>query len=126
MRILSAIFGFIVLIFIVWFTVSNQQPLTLSLAKVDRALEFVSINDVASDNLSLPAYIWGFIIFAVGFASGVVATIVSGGKARSKKRALKRDLRSTKKELSVKAKEIERIKDADENLVDPVALIQKS
>ena len=31
MRLLSALFGLVVLVFIVWFTVSNQQALTLSL-----------------------------------------------------------------------------------------------
>ena len=58
--------------------------------------------------------------------SGVVATIVSGGKSRTKRREMKRALRTTRKELTTKEKEIARIKDADESLIDPIALIQKS
>ena len=97
MRIISALFLLIVLIFIVWFTASNQQDLSLSLTMVSRALEFVG-GDVSKDSLTLPAYAWGFIIFVIGFLSGAVATIVTGGKARSKRRELKRSLRTTQKE----------------------------
>jgi len=125
MRLLSALFFIIVIIFIVWFTASNQQPQTLSLANINNAMEFVYV-DMADDNLTLPAYVWGFIIFVIGFLCGIVATIVTGGKARSKRRELKRNLKSTKKDLVTREKEIARIKESDDSLIDPVALIQRN
>ncbi|MGB0843485.1 MAG: hypothetical protein ACPGVN_01935 [Alphaproteobacteria bacterium] len=125
MRLLSAVFLIIAIVFIVWFTASNQQPQTLSLLKINNAMEYVGA-DMPSDQLTLPAYIWGFIIFILGLFSGIFATFITGGKARSKKRELKRNLKSTKKDLVKREKEIARIKEADENIIDPVALIQRS
>lgn len=112
----------ILLIFLIWFTVSNQQMVTFNLNGTTFLLDLVGIS--GSNELTLPAYIWALIIFGVGFIFGMIVTLLSGGKGRAKKRALKRELRATKKELTAREKEVEQVRAISDD-IDPVALIKK-
>lgn len=115
MRFLSLLLGFLLLIVVALFTLSNTEAVSFRLFPLE-------------GELTLVGWQWAFIIFACGFLFGLIAAFNGGRSGRVQKRQLKRDLKSTARDLKKSEAELDRLRGRSKKSddLDPVALIGAS